>query len=144
MNYLQRVEFWGDHHHPKWLDLLRIALGVFLCFKGIEFANNMNLVEDMMSRKVPFSSFMLILLSHYILFAHIMGGFLLAVGLLTRFACILQIPVLIGAIIFINASMLRPFSEIFLSLLILMMLVYFLVIGGGPWSLDRVIDRGNR
>jgi uncharacterized membrane protein YphA (DoxX/SURF4 family) len=104
----------------------------------------MNLVEDMMSRKVPFSSFMLILLSHYILFAHIMGGFLLAVGLLTRFACILQIPVLIGAIIFINASMLRPFSEIFLSLLILMLLVYFLVIGGGPWSLDRVIDRGNR
>lgn len=144
MNYLQRVEFWGDHHHPKWLDLLRIALGVFLCFKGIEFANNMNAVEDMMSRKVPFSSFMLILLSHYILFAHIMGGFLLAVGLLTRFACIVQIPVLIGAIIFINASMLRPFSEIFLSLLILMMLVYFLVIGGGPWSLDRVIDRGNR
>jgi putative oxidoreductase len=144
MNYLQRVEFWGDHHHPKWLDLLRIALGVFLCFKGIEFANNMNLVEDMMSRKVPFSSFMLMLLSHYILFAHIMGGFLLAVGLLTRFACIVQIPVLIGAIIFINASMLRPFSEIFLSLLILMLLVYFLVIGGGPWSLDRVIDRGNR
>jgi putative oxidoreductase len=144
MNYLQRVEFWGDHHHPKWLDLLRIALGVFLCFKGIEFANNMNLVEDMMSRKVPFSSFMLILLSHYILFAHIMGGFLLAVGLLTRFACVVQIPVLIGAIIFINASMLRPFSEIFLSLLILMLLVYFLVIGGGPWSLDRVIDRGNK
>ena len=130
MNYLQRVEFWGDHHHPKWLDLLRIALGVFLCFKGIEFARNMNLVEDMVSRKVPFSSFMLILLSHYILFAHIMGGFLLAVGLLTRFACVLQIPVLIGAIIFINASMLRPFSEIFLSLLILMLLVYFLVIGG--------------
>jgi uncharacterized membrane protein YphA (DoxX/SURF4 family) len=144
MNYLQRVEFWGDHHHPKWLDLLRIALGVFLCFKGIEFARNMNLVEDMVSRKVPFSSFMLILLSHYILFAHIMGGFLLAVGLLTRFACVLQFPVLIGAIIFINASMLRPFSEIFLSLLILMLLVYFLVIGGGPWSLDRVIDRGNR
>ena len=144
MNYMQRVEFWGDHHHPKWLDLLRIALGVFLCFKGIEFANNMNLVEDMMSRKVPFSSFMLILLSHYILFAHIMGGFLLAVGLLTRFACVVQIPVLIGAIIFINASMLRPFSEIFLSLLILMLLVYFLVIGGGPWSLDRVIDRGNK
>ena len=144
MNYLQRVEFWGDHHHPKWLDLLRIALGVFLCFKGIEFARNMNLVEDMVSRKVPFSSFMLILLSHYILFAHIMGGFLLAIGLLTRFACVLQIPVLIGAIIFINASMLRPFSEIFLSLLILMLLVYFLVIGGGPWSLDRVIDRGNR
>jgi len=144
MNYLQRLEFWGDRHHPKWLDLLRIALGVFLCIKGIEFARNMNLVEDMMTRKVPFSSFMLILLSHYILFAHIMGGFLLAIGLLTRFACVIQIPVLLGAIIFINSSMLRPFSELFLSILILMLLVYFLVIGSGPWSLDRVIEKGNK
>lgn len=144
MNYMQRLEFWGDHHHPKWLDILRIALGVFLCIKGVEFARNMSMVEEMVSREVPFSSFMLIILSHYILFAHIMGGFLLAVGLLTRLACIIQIPVIIGAIIFINASMLRPFSELFLSILILAMLVYFLIIGSGPWSLDSVIEKGNR
>lgn len=144
MNYLQRLEVWGDHHHPKWLDLLRIAFGIFLCVKGIEFANNMNQVEEMMTRNLPFSGLMLILLSHYILFAHIMGGFLLAIGLLTRFACLIQIPVLLGAIIFINASMLRPFSELFLALLILALLVYFLIIGSGPWSLDRVIEKGNR
>ena len=86
MNYMQRLEIWGDHHHPKWLDMLRIALGVFLCFKGIEFARNMHLVEDMMTRRVPFSGFLLIILSHYILFAHIAGGFMLATGLLTRLA----------------------------------------------------------
>ena len=141
MNYVQRLEQWGDMHHPKWVDLLRIILGVFLCIKGVEFARHLNAVQELVSRKVPFSSLVLILISHYILFAHIMGGFLLATGLLTRFACLLQIPVLLGAIIFINASMLQPFSEILLSVLILALLVYFLIIGSGPWSLDRVIER---
>src|SRR4051812_9877994 len=113
MNYVQRLEHWGDTHHPKWIDLLRIILGIFLCIKGVEFANSMSTVMNLMSRQTPFDDFMLIILYHYIVFAHIMGGFLLAVGMLTRFACILQLPVLIGAIVFINLSpqILHPFSE---------------------------------
>ena len=104
----------------------------------------MHLVEDMMTRRVPFSGFLLIILSHYILFAHIAGGFMLATGLLTRLACLIQIPVLIGAIIFVNTSMLQPFSELVLSILILILLIYFLVIGSGPWSLDRVINESTK
>src|SRR5215204_6173886 len=128
MNLVQRLEHWGDHHHPKWMDLLRIALGIFLCLKGIEFANNMSTVMNMISGTMPFSSFMMVLIGHYIVFAHIMGGFLLATGLLTRFACIIQIPILLGAIIFINLShdMMKPFSELFLTIIILLLLIYFL------------------
>lgn len=146
MNYLQRIEHWGDAHHPKWLDILRIALGLFLCFKGVEFANNMNRLMGLMSNQVPFSSLTLVLLSHYILGAHLLGGFLLTVGLLTRFACFIQIPVLLGAIIFINTSpaVMGQFSELFFSLLVLVLLIYFLIIGSGPWSLDKVIERGNK
>ena len=145
MNLVQRLEHWGDRHHPKWLDLLRIALGVFLCLKGIEFATNMSTVMNMMTGNMPFSSFMMILIGHYVVFAHIMGGFLLAIGLLTRFACLIQIPILIGAIIFINTNeMLRPFSELFLSILILGLLIYFLIIGSGPWSVDAFIEKLNR
>ena len=145
MNLVQRLEHWGDRHHPKWLDLLRIALGVFLCLKGIEFATNMSTVMNMMTGNMPFSSFMMILIGHYVVFAHIMGGFLLAIGLLTRFACIIQIPILIGAIIFINTNeMLRPFSELFLWILILGVLIYFLIIGSGPWSVDAFIEKSNK
>jgi uncharacterized membrane protein YphA (DoxX/SURF4 family) len=145
MNLVQRLEHWGDRHHPKWLDLLRIALGVFLCLKGIEFATNMSTVMNMMTGNMPFSSFMMILIGHYVVFAHIMGGFLLAIGLLTRFACLIQIPILIGAIIFINTNeMLRPFSELFLSILILGLLIYFLIIGSGPWSVDAFIEKSNK
>jgi uncharacterized membrane protein YphA (DoxX/SURF4 family) len=103
MNLLQRVEQWGDTHHSKWLDILRIALGIFLCYKGIDFLNNMSEMMSLMTENVPFGSFMLLVLGHYIVFAHIAGGFLMAIGVLTRFASLIQIPILLGAIIFINA-----------------------------------------
>jgi putative oxidoreductase len=142
MNLIQRVEHWGDRHHPKWLDLLRIALGLFLCLKGIEFANNMSRLENLMTSQVPFSSLVIILLAHYVLFAHLMGGFLLMLGLLTRFACLIQIPILLGAIIFIRSSdMFHQFSEVSLSIIVLLLLVYFLIIGSGRWSLDWYMDK---
>lgn len=144
MNYLQRIEHWGDAHHPKYLDLLRVLLGVFLCIKGIEFARNSTTLNELISRQVPFSSLLLLIAGHYVIFAHIMGGFLLAIGLLTRFACLIQLPVLIGAILFVNADMANHFSEVLLSVAVLVLLVYFTIIGSGPWSLDRVMEKDEK
>jgi putative oxidoreductase len=141
MNSLQRLEHWGEAHHPRYLDILRVALGVFLCIKGIEFAGNSSLLPDLLSRQVPFSGFMLIILQHYIIFAHIAGGFMIATGLLTRLAAVAQIPIILGALIFFNWSMMSHFSDFILALLILLLLVWFAVIGSGPWSLDRALDR---
>ena len=101
MNQIQRLEHWGDTHHPKWMDIVRIALGLFLLLKGIEFANNMNQLMAMMSG-LPFGNFMMVILAHYVLFAHILGGILLITGLLTRLACIIQIPILFAAIFAVN------------------------------------------
>lgn len=137
MNYIQRVEHWGDTHHPQWVDFARIALGLFLLWKGVEFADDMNKLMGMMNN-LPFGNFMMIILGHYVLFAHILGGVLLATGLLTRFACIIQIPVLLVAI-FLNIF--NQFSELSLSILTLFLLVYFLVVGGGRWSLDWYINK---
>lgn len=91
MNLVQRVEHWGDTHHPQWLDIVRIALGIFLCYKGVEFLTNMSGMLALMTSKMSFGSFTSILMSNYISFAHILGGILLILGVLTRFACILQI-----------------------------------------------------
>ena len=139
MNYLQRLEYWGDRHHPRYLDILRIALGVFLCFKGVEFARNSTMLNEVIGRQVPFNSLLLLILGHYVIFAHIMGGFLLAIGLLTRFACLIQLPILIGAIIFVNFDLTNHFTDLLVSLAILGLLIYFMIIGSGPWSLDRVM-----
>ncbi|HMO60574.1 MAG TPA: DoxX family protein [Ferruginibacter sp.] len=136
MNLIHRLEIWGNRHHPKWLDIIRIALGVFLCYKGYDFLRNMSVLMSMMER-TPFSAFAFIFVGHFVAFAHLVGGFLIAIGLFTRFACIIQIPILLGAVFFVNTSqdMLRPYSELFLSIIVLLLLVYFLIAGNGPLSL---------
>jgi len=135
MNFLQRLEHWGDSHHPKWLDIVRIALGIFLCYKGIDFVTHMSALV-MMMKNASFSSFAYILAGQYVVFAHILGGILLALGLFTRFACIIQIPILLGAVIFVrsNEDMLRPYSQLYISIVVLGLLIYFLIVGDGPWS----------
>jgi uncharacterized membrane protein YphA (DoxX/SURF4 family) len=137
MNYIERIEHWGDTHHPKWLDFIRIVLGIFLLMKGVEFANNMNKLMLMMSN-LPFGNFMMVILAHYVLFAHILGGVLLITGLLTRLGCIIQIPVLIVAVF---SNMFNQFSEFPLSILVLILLVYFLIVGSGRWSLDWYVNK---
>lgn len=146
MNYLQRIEHWGDRHHPKWMDIVRIALGIFLMWKGKEFVENMSMMIDLMSSKVSFNSFLMMLLGHYIVFAHLLGGFLLVIGVLTRFACIIQIPILLGAVFFINSSgdVLRPFAELYISILVLLLLIYFLIVGNGVWSFNLFAGQEKR
>ncbi|MDX5339191.1 MAG: DoxX family protein, partial [Cyclobacteriaceae bacterium] len=34
MNIITKIEHWGDTHHPKWIDILRIALGLVILYKG--------------------------------------------------------------------------------------------------------------
>ncbi|MEO6289029.1 MAG: DoxX family protein [Ginsengibacter sp.] len=138
MNFLQRLEFWGNSHHPKWMDIIRIALGIFLCYKGADFLLHMSSLINLMSTKSSFGfgSFAYIMAGQYVVFAHIVGGIFLILGLFTRFACIIQIPILLGAVIFVNSSreMLQPYSELLLSIVILLLLVYFLIAGNGQWS----------
>jgi putative oxidoreductase len=135
MNLVQRVEHWGDTHHPQWLDIVRILLGAFLCYKGVDFLMNMGTMLDLITNKMSFGSFTSMLMSNYIAFAHILGGILLILGALTRFACLIQIPILVGAI-FIRTDMYRPFSAlVLLPIVVLLLLIYFLIIGNGKWQL---------
>lgn len=141
MNSIERLEQWGEAHHPRYMDIIRIAFGVFLAAKGVEFAANMHEFDELVARQVPFSGFVLILVTHYVVFAHIAGGFMVATGLLTRLACMAQIPVIIGALIFVNWDVMGHFSGFLLALLTLVLLVWFFIIGSGPWSLDKVLEK---
>jgi uncharacterized membrane protein YphA (DoxX/SURF4 family) len=144
MNAIQRLEQWGEAHHPRYMDIVRIALGVLLVVKGVEFANNSSTLSALMSRQIPFSSFLLLLLTHYIIFAHVAGGFLIAVGLLTRVACIAQIPILLGALFLVDWDVMGHLSGFLLTFLVLALLVLFLIIGSGRWSLDTAFERDAR
>ena len=141
MNLLHRLEYWGDNHHPLWLDFVRIALGIFLCFKGFEFLQNMSSLMTLVNDSVSFGSFSMMLLGHYIVFAHVVGGFLLVLGILTRFACIIQIPILMGAVVFLSNQMMQPYSQLLLTILVLILLIVFLIVGNGRITANSIFDR---
>jgi uncharacterized membrane protein YphA (DoxX/SURF4 family) len=143
MNFFQRLEKWGDAHHPKWLDAIRIVLGIFLFLKGLEFVNNMEALTNVINNSGFLGSISAGILAHYVVFAHIVGGILIAFGLLTRLACLLQIPILLGAIIFINSSggIFRPHAELWVSILTFLLLAFFFVEGSGPISIDEYMRK---
>lgn len=136
MDLLHRLEYWGERHHPRWMDIIRIALGIFLVYKGIDFLYNMSDLVSLMSIKTSFGSFAYILIGHVIVFAHILGGIFLALGVMTRFACLIQIPILLGAVFLINmpGGAMKPYSELLVSIVVLLLLIYFLIAGNGPLS----------
>ena len=113
MNYLHRLELWGESHHSKWLDIIRVALGIFLCYKAISFLSNMSgLIGLLGSTNMATSSFALVLIGQMVVVFHLLGGFFILIGLHTRIACLSQIPILVGAIIAMGKSLkLRVVAE---------------------------------
>lgn len=142
MNLLQRIERWGDNHHPKWIDGLRILLGLLLMWKGIQFVNNIDVLKARIAEQ-PFLTALSFWLAHYIVFAHTVGGLFIALGLLTRVGVIANLPVLIGAVFFVSAGtgLFSVYPELSLSIAVLLMLLFFLVEGSGRISVDEYMRR---
>jgi len=133
---LRNIQQWSVTHHPRWLVILRVALGLCLFAKGITFISNATLLERLLSGSAMANSAGW--LAIVITVANLLGGFMLAVGLMTRLVALLQIPILLGAIIFINAQKegFAAESELGLAVVVLLLLVLFLIEGGGPLSMD--------
>lgn len=138
MSPVQNLLHWGNKHHPWWFVFLRIALGICLSAKGIFFMNNATVLKEILTGS-PLShdpGWLLI----FITWMNLLGGFLLIVGLQTRFVALLEIPVVVGAISFISTqwgSFYTPFTELGLAIISLVLLVFFVIEGSGPISLDN-------
>jgi len=139
MSTITKIEYWGNSHRPGWLDIFRIILGIFITFKGFEFMFNIESLKITAAGiNFAFSGQML---AHYIIFVHALGGPLIAFGLFTRFVCVLQLPILVGAVLFVNYPKgflsLGNHMELWLSVIVLVGLVVFIVFGAGKFSLDE-------
>lgn len=139
MNTIQKIQKWGDQHHPKWLDYFRMALGIVLVWKGIAFYLNMEAFTGLMNQASMGTAAGISLLAHLIIVLHVFGGALIALGSRTRICCLLNIPILIGAMVFINFNqdLFRPYAEIWLSCLVLAGLICFAVEGDGILSIEN-------
>jgi putative oxidoreductase len=124
-----------------WMGILRIVLGLILFAKGILFISNTDALNEMMYKSaIEPLSFILV---NYVAVAHLVGGLMIIFGLLTRWAVSFEIPVLLGAIIFIHrkTGFFSIHSELFLSILVLILLVIFLIYGSGPFSVDKFMRK---
>src|ERR1700744_6016728 len=103
MNMVHKIEAWGDGHHPVVWDVLRIALGIFLLLKGVAFMQNTADLKALIESQnmIDFSSGMLVAMVYYVTFAHMVGGIMITLGILTRLSSIIQIPIIFGAV-FVN------------------------------------------
>jgi len=125
-----------DAHRDLVLDALRVYLGTGLFFRGLAL-----LLTDTGLRQlaggaelgVPVTA-----LTVYVTAAHIVGGALLTVGLYTRVAALVQLPVLGGAVFLVHwqDGLLSANQSLEFSALVLFLIVLVCTFGGGRWSLD--------
>jgi len=143
MTTMQQLRNWSAAHHPRWLVIVRIGLGLFLMAKGINFMRDSALLDRLLYGSVTLADNETHWLPLIITWANLLGGFMILVGLWTRLMCLLQLPILIGAIIFINSQKggFAPESELGLAILTLILVLFFLIEGSGPLSLDAYFEK---
>ena len=140
MGFVQRIDQWGQAHQPAWLVVIRVVLGVILLAKGIFFISHAEELTSIIANS-RFSGMVTFLVA-YITFSHLFCGAFIILGLLTRWVVLLQIPILIAAVIF-NApnGVFALGSEFWLSAVVLILLLFFLFEGGGPYSMDNYLKK---
>jgi uncharacterized membrane protein YphA (DoxX/SURF4 family) len=144
MDYAQKINSFRkyiDLHHPKWIDIFRILLGIAIFIKGIYFINNPDaLLQILGSSKMSGWTF---IVEHHVAFTYLVGGILIAIGLITRIAIIFQLPVFFGSIYccLTQKGFFSVFSDLTFSIVIFVLLILFLILGPGRFSVDGYMKR---
>lgn len=133
MPTIKSLNKWANAHTYYPLDLLRIALGVFLFLKGIDFLSNTQILVDLLKPVQNLAGAMIVV--HYVAPAHLLGGILIAFGLLTRWSVAAQLPLLIGAIV-INFVGEMQVANLIIASVVFLICIFFLFYGSGKHSAD--------
>jgi putative oxidoreductase len=133
MGTVKTLNKWANRHTYLAIDLFRIALGIIIFIKGLHFMNDTQVLIDLFKPIQNLAGGMIAL--HYVAPAHLIGGLLIIFGLLTRWAIIVQLPIIIGAVI-INFVGEMNTTNLILSLTVFILCVFFLLYGSGKRSAD--------
>ncbi len=144
MKDVKQVNHWIKIHGDIALDLIRIYLGIGLIIKALFFMGHRDYLLQLMDSDGSLW-FAPAIMVHYLFLAHLCGGICLALGLLTRAAAIIQLPILLTALFYVHlphmvASVEARQSAEFAGL-VLFLLVLISIYGAGRWSLDYMLGR---
>lgn len=133
MASIKQLNKWANANTTLSLDILRIAFGVFLFIKGISFFTERKYLHQIFDSLGGFASEMLLI--HYVAFAHMVGGVMIVIGLLTRWSVWAQLPIIICAFL-INFIGDFNANNTFQSGIALILCVFFIFFGSGKHSAD--------
>jgi uncharacterized membrane protein YphA (DoxX/SURF4 family) len=124
---------WADENADLFTDVVRIYLGLGLFIKGIYIMDHRDELLSILNSG-PNMSFSLMAAAHYVIPAHLVGGVLLILGLLTRWAAAAQLPPLIGAFFYAflpNYSSLEMRQSFEFTGLVMFLLALVTIFGAG-------------
>jgi uncharacterized membrane protein YphA (DoxX/SURF4 family) len=139
MEKLRQFIDWAEANPKVWLDCIRIYLGLGLFIRGVFIITNTRaeFMRELMSR-LEFPWLVGAVVLHYVALAHLVGGLMLTVGLLSRIAAWVQIPILAGAVfVHRGEGLMNGGQSLEFSALVFVLLVVFAISGTGPLSVDN-------
>jgi putative oxidoreductase len=138
---LKRFHPFGPLRKSFVLLVVRILVGVVLLIKGILFLSNSEQLEQLILSSRFAAG--VVFLTAYITFAHLFGGVFIILGLLTRIAALLQIPILLGAVFLVLPWQVHitGVDELILSIVVLGLLLFILWKGSGEFSMGQYLKR---
>jgi len=124
---------------PAWLTILRIVLGLILFLKAIIFIRDTTLLQSMIQHTgIGFFSKNAETLAFIVAYLSLLCGLCILSGLFTRTSSIIQIPILIIAVFFVNSKSIGESSfELVISAIVLVLLILFAIKGSGTISADE-------
>lgn len=134
---------WIEQRSNFFVDLVRIYLGIGLFVRGILFFDKPVLLSESLLTAGQLSDTDNYI-GHLVAMIHVGGGLMLAVGLATRIAALIQIPILFVAVFFIHfpEGLMTSGQSLEFSALVLFLLIILFVRGSGKLSLDSLfLDR---
>jgi putative oxidoreductase len=136
MKWLALFRKYSGENQPFALNLFRIALGLVIFYKGILFVQDTEAL-NLIIEKSRIGGFAFIL-EHHVAFTLLVGGVLIALGLITRIAVLFQFPVFLGVILnqHANYGLYAVYSELGFAVVITFFLIAFLILGSGRFSVD--------
>src|SRR5215471_18183047 len=134
-----QLDGWSARTHDGWVLGLRIILGAVLIIKGFVFMFNMNDLEQKI-QTLQINNIN-VTVAEFIVWANLIGGLFIMIGLLTRVMCLLEFPILVGAIFYEGMSSGLASADWILSVIILYLLLFFFIHGSGKNSIFKIYDR---
>ncbi len=127
------------HIQPLWITGVRIILGFILLYKGILFISNTILLETLIEKTgVGIFTKNTEVFSFIVAYLSLLCGLFIATGLWTKISSIVQIPILIIAVFWVNMKGISENGfELVLSIITLILLVFFAIKGSGAHSADE-------